>query len=84
MARRPEQSEQDAVVEFAAVAHPTDVIPAALSAVSPSSSVIMRRERATPVKCGPQEKSSLYLRFLPDIFQEDNFLKRFLRIFEDI
>ncbi len=41
----------------------------------------MRRERATPVQRGPQEKSSLYLGFLPDIFQEDDFLKRFLHIF---
>src|SRR5579883_1113760 len=83
-AGEPEQSEQDAVVEFAAVSPPTDVMPAALPDVSPSSSVIMRRERATPVQRGPQEKSSLYLGFLPDIFQEDDFLKRFLHIFEDI
>jgi phage tail-like protein len=79
-----DEPEQDAVVEFAAIARPTDVMPTALPDVSPSSSVIMRRERATPVQRGPQEESSLYLRFLPDIFQEDDFLKRFLRIFENI
>ena len=31
-----------------------------------------------------RETSSLYMSFLPDIYQEDDFLRRFLLIFEDI
>lgn len=31
-----------------------------------------------------QETSSLYMRFLPDIYQENDFLRRFLLIFEEI
>lgn len=81
---QPEQEEQDAVVEFAAVPRPTDVMPTMLPDVSPSHSVIMRRERAAPVQREPEEDGSLYLGFLPDIFQEDDFLRRFLHIFEDI
>jgi phage tail-like protein len=32
----------------------------------------------------PEERDSIYLRYLPDIFQENDFLRRFLLIFEDI
>ena len=41
-----------------------------------------------PVKPAPRrlmdEPDSIYRHYLPDIFQESDFLKRFLRIFEDI
>jgi phage tail-like protein len=53
--------------------------------------VAVTRKPSTPPKATPPtrqpvegEPASLYARFLPDIYQENDFLQRFLRIFEDI
>jgi phage tail-like protein len=66
---------------------PTDVIPAVLPEISPgesSQAMAPAPKPAVPVRRGRAEDGRLYLGFLPDIFQEDDFLRRFLHIFEDI
>lgn len=57
------------------------VMQAATQAVAP------RRQPAKPVRRRahpPAEPDSVFLRNLPDIYQENDFLRRFLRIFEEI
>jgi phage tail-like protein len=85
---QPEREAQDAVVEFAAVPRPTDVMPTILpeapSEIPAVQSMAPAPRPAAPVSRGRDEDGSLYLGFLPDIFQEDDFLRRFLHIFEDI
>ncbi|HLI05075.1 MAG TPA: phage tail protein I [Ktedonobacteraceae bacterium] len=85
---RPEREARDAVVEFAAVPRPTDVIPTILpevpSEIAPVQSMTAAPKPAAPLRRERDENGSIYLGFLPDIFQEDDFLRRFLHIFEDI
>jgi phage tail-like protein len=58
------------------VAVPIEVSPPALQQVP---------QPIKPVPTRPlDEPDSIYRRYLPDIFQENDFLRRFLRIFEDI
>lgn len=56
----------------------------------PPEIAVMQRPPALPKATPPthrpvdSETASLYARFLPDIYQENDFLQRFLHIFEDI
>jgi len=56
----------------------------------PPEGVTMRVQAAVPEAASPvlraveDRRASLYTRFLPDIYQENDFLQRFLHIFEDI
>jgi phage tail-like protein len=56
----------------------------------PPEGVTMRVQAAAPKIASPvrrvveDRRASLYTRFLPDIYQENDFLQRFLHIFEDI
>lgn len=56
----------------------------------PPEGAVMRVEPAAPKAVPPAfraiegKRASLYERFLPDIYQENDFLQRFLHIFEDI
>lgn len=86
-AGQPEREVQDAVVEFAVVPRPTDAIPTHLPempSVQLVQSLAPAPEPVVPVRRGREEDGRFYLEFLPDIFQEDDFLRRFLHIFEDI
>lgn len=56
----------------------------------PPEGVTMRVQAAAPEAASPvlrtveDRRASLYVRFLPDIYEENDFLQRFLHIFEDI
>jgi phage tail-like protein len=69
----------DVVLEFAAAPSPTSV-PAAPSSVALSPAP----QPAKPMRRPVDVDDGLYRRYLPDIFQDDDFLRRFLHIFEDI
>ena len=69
----------DAVLEFAAMPLPAPV-PATPSSVTLSPAL----KPAKSVRRPPDVDDGLYRRYLPDIFQDDDFLRRFLHIFEDI
>src|SRR5205807_6447131 len=55
---------------------PVEVSPPALQQVPQPIKAVSRRPLDEP--------ESIYRQYLPDIFQENDFLRRFLRIFEDI
>lgn len=70
---------QDAAVQFAAAPRPS-----AVPTILPGASLTPAPQPAKPVRRRVEEQGGIYARYLPDIFQDDDFLRRFLRIFEDI
>ena len=60
-------------------------VPIEISGAGASSAPTTRSQAPRPPSRRPlEEPNSIYSRYLPDIFQEDDFLRRFLHIFEDI
>ncbi len=81
------QEEEPAPVEPAATAAVEPVAPAlpTLRSEAPESRTGRPPRPEAPAR-RPAERgpASLYVRYLPDIYQENDFLQRFLHIFEDI
>ncbi len=62
---------------------PTTAIPEPVTVSLPALPPVPQAIKPLP-KPPVHELDSIYLHYLPDIFQENDFLKRFLHIFEDI
>lgn len=70
--QEPEYEEPDSIVDTQA-----------LQAVTTVQNQVSRTEQPVP-RLPTDTSRSIYPRFLPDIYQENDFLRRFLMIFEDI
>ncbi len=82
-ASKPSQQPLEREEAYQPVQAPVAVIPEPVIVSSPVPSRVPQsvEPALTPP---PHELDGIYLRYLPDIFQENDFLKRFLHIFEDI
>ena len=77
------EDEQEPAAELTTVALPSAPVPIPVPVRAPILPGPPQPAKPAP-RSPAEEPDGLYRRYLPDIFQENDFLRRFLHIFEDI